>query len=284
MPRSAFRHSTLRHVTLLAALLLIGLTQTANAQKFFSSDATIDYFVNGNAYVGYGNFNDLFNKTNGVSPSVSLVDSGDVAYDLSAYNSSLVTISGGGIGGDLYAEDSSRVNVRGGSVAGALYAAGDSRVSVSDGSIGGSLSAAGTSRVIVSGGSVGNALSAYDSSRLTISGGITGAVFAYDASVVNFRGGIVNGDLNALNGSVINVYGTELKAVLTNPNVNGSKRYTLSGKLTDGTSVNGKFLYVQNGGSAKFTLINIVSRPSVIHPVVGMGGKSLIARKRLRRI
>ena len=123
----------------LSTFTLLGVAPIAHAQTtYFPNDYTISDAVPGAAVVGFANQNDLHNRTNPTSPTVSLINGGSVLY-LLAYNSSTVNVSGGSVGGDLYAFDSSTVNVSGGSINGALDASNSSTVNLSGGSGGRSL-------------------------------------------------------------------------------------------------------------------------------------------------
>ncbi len=57
-------HVTVRLPALLAAFLLLEIHQTAHAQDaYFGSNATIDYYVNGDTYVGFASQSDRDNET-----------------------------------------------------------------------------------------------------------------------------------------------------------------------------------------------------------------------------
>lgn len=87
---------TLRHAALPAALLLLGLTQTAHAQvDFYTNDATINSrSINGSAIVGYANIDDFNNRTNPTSPTVNLGSGGSINTTFLA-NSSTLNFNGG---------------------------------------------------------------------------------------------------------------------------------------------------------------------------------------------
>jgi len=135
-------HVTVRLPGLIAAVLLSGVHQTARAQDaYFGSNATIDYAVNGDTYVGYASQSDRDNGINPTSPTVSLVSGGSLGGLLIAQNSSTVDMSGGEIGDILEAADSSHVNMSGGRIVGFLLAANTSVVDISSGSVRGNLAA-----------------------------------------------------------------------------------------------------------------------------------------------
>ena len=115
------------------ALLLTLTGRAAHADAYFPSDATINYTVNGSAYVGYANQTDRSQGANPTSPIVSLVSGGSIPGGLTAYNSSTVNVSGGSVS-DLIAYNSSTVNVSSGSVSN-LYAEDSSTVNMYSGSI-----------------------------------------------------------------------------------------------------------------------------------------------------
>ena len=138
---------------------------------------------------------------------------------------------------------------------------------------------------LVSGGSIGGDVTVYNSSVLNISGGsIGGNAFAEDNSTINITGGSIFGDYYAVNHGALNFYGTGLSDVLTDPNASGIySQYALSGKLTDGTGVNGKSVYIEKGSPATFTLNNAaVPEPGnvALLGVLSLGGLSLLARRR----
>ena len=128
--------------------------------------------------------------------------------------------------------------------------------------------------VLMSGGSVAESVVSVDTSAITISGGSIGKdILAFDNSTINVRGGSAGGSYQARFSGTINLYGTGLKAarIRTDAALQGSSGpigpytlYTLSGRLSDGTGVNGKALYIEEKGGAKFALHNAPA--PALHP------------------
>lgn len=221
---------TVRHAALSAALFLLGLTRVARAQDaYYTKNAVIKSSVDRCVFVGFATYGDI-NKKNPTSPTVSLVNGGSILSNFFAYNSSKVTISGGTVFGSLYAWHNSRFTLSGGSISGDL--------------------------------------NAYTASTITISGGNTqGNLEALDSSIVNLRGGSIAGYLHVTDSSTLNLFGLGLSKTLVNPNaaLSGAPgryvQYTLSGKLSDGTSINGKALYMQKDSKVKLTFNNTAASP-----------------------
>lgn len=116
----------------LATLAALGLvTYPAAAQTFYFPDnTTINYAVNGDAFVGYSVAYTLS------SPTINLVPGGSIGGILESYNGSTVNISGGTVDDLLWAFNTSTVNVRSGSVGSYLYAIDSSTIYVSGGTFG----------------------------------------------------------------------------------------------------------------------------------------------------
>lgn len=256
-------HFSTRHATLPAALLLIGLMQTANAQTYVTANTTIDgSFGFNNVVVGYANQSDLNSQANRKSPTVTIINSGSVA-NLNAYNSSTVNMNGGSAF-SLTAVDNATIVVSGGGITSGLRAGGNSMVTVSGGNIAEGFTADGSSTLNLTGGSIFNDLYSSGSGKLNISGGS------------------IHGNLHTANSSALNLYGM-VTATLTNPNNNSNSQYTLSGTLSDGNSVNGVLLFIQNGSSARVAINGFaVPEPGSTALLISMGltGAGLLARKR----
>ncbi len=288
MPRFAYRKAVLP-----AALCLFGPAHAARAQEvasasqmiFLPNNAAIKFAVRNTAIIGYADKSDFDNKTRPTSPTVSLVDGGNISGFLNVYNKSRVTVSGGNIGGhsvggiefydygsgrlDAYdsssvtvsggtfeilsASDHSTVTVKGGSigvhqVSGAVYAYDHSTVTVSGGEMM-ELDAAGYSTLTVTGGRIDNRQTAFNKYGPCLT--------ASDRSVVNLRGGHIAGSLKANDSSTLNLYGTGLNKTVKDANtLSGYSLYTLSGKLSDGTDITGKLLYVKNHSQATVNFVD----------------------------
>ena len=191
----------IRPVAALSLIAPLCCGSRADAQ-YFALNAIINYPIN-SVVVGYASASDYNHGVNGASPTVVLVNGGQVASSLRSYNHSIVNISGGSILSGLEAYDNSAVTVSGGSVAGSIYASDSSRVAISSGAIGGSL-------------------------------------FAY-------------------NSGSITLFGLGLSSQLLDRYANFGlySQYALYGKLADGADISGAYLYLRNGDSASFTLVNV---------------------------
>ena len=122
-------------------------------------------------------------------------------------------------------------------------------------------SARGTSPVVrvMNGGSVSGNLYAKSGSKMTISGGsVGGQVIAFDNSTVTISGGHIAKNIGAGYTSTLTLIGTGLsKTLVSTDSAKGLfSVYTLTGKLSDGASLEGKIIFVQNGSHPKITLIN----------------------------
>lgn len=224
--------------TMACVTVILCVRAPAQAQRtFFSANTTINSAVPGSGYIGYASYTDYLSKTNPTSPTVDLASGGSIGTLLYALNSCTLNVSGGSIGGSLFAFNSSAINM--------------------------------------SGGSIGVSLNLLDNSTTNVSGGsIGGGLTAFNNSTLNLTGGSIGGSLVARNSSTLNLYGIGLGDTLVDPNANGnSSLYTLTGVLLDGTSVDGKSLYVQNSSLSSFHLFNVTSVPELGSGplIVGLG-------------
>lgn len=253
---------------LLRTLCLFTLSTLATAAQtqtvFVTFNSTINFTVAEDVVVGYGSQEDLDNRVNGTSPILNITGGATLEGYATAFNSSQVNMSSGNVVRDLIASDTSTINLSGGSVDTSLLASDNSRVYITDGSV--------------------QSLFALENSIANVSGGSIASV--YTNSRVNYTGGNVSNGLYASVNGVLHIYGTNLSSVLTNPNANGgsSSLYTLSGTLLDGTSVDGKEVYIQNQSNARFFLHNAVPAPSSVAVfLIGalpLGGLALRRRRK----
>ncbi len=203
-----------------------------------------------------------------------------------AFGHSVLHITGTvGVNASVNCSEHSTGIMDGGSI-GDLGVGNDATLLMNIGHINGTVFASGHCHVFLNGGTIGQAFIARENAHIIINNRSVGGGIFLDQSVAEIRGGGSNAGATAYDQSVINVYGTDLKATLTDPDfILGNKYhfsvYTLSGKLSDGTSVNGVGLYVQNETGARFTLNN--PKPRGIHPIPGKADASLLLRKRTRR-
>ena len=255
-----------RYAALPVALALLGLTQAALAQKpppaaqkpaipakdgFFAKDAVINYAVN-DAAVGFARADDVDSKKNPTSPTVR--------FD-----------KGGSVGGTMLVLNNSRVTINGGSIGKELVVYGGSTLTISSGSIGDSVLGNDSSTINVTGGSIADGLYASDSSTVNLRGGsVAAGLLAEKRGVFNISGGQLGKKIIADDNSALNFLGVGLSKTLTDAATSlGGKSYslyTLSGKLRDGTSVNGKLVLVQNKSGAKITLTNAPAAPHSAPP------------------
>ena len=270
------------------ALALFG-AGTARAAVFYTTDTTIGSSLHDGAYIGYASYNDLNQRTNPASPTVTLASGGGLAFISDVYNNSTVNISGGFFGGGLSAYNNSAVNLSAGLIHDTFVASDNSVVNVSGGAIdtglitendttanisGGSiftLSAYNRATVNVSGGAISGGLDAANNSTVNVSGGaIIDGLSGLDSSIVNIRGGNFGLNLFVLDNSTFNIFGAGLTASLTDANFGPYSAYALSGTLTDGTVINQQLL-VQNGTGARFFLNpSAVPEPGSVALLVGM--------------
>ena len=165
------------------------------------------------------------------------------------YDNSAANISGGNIG-QVYAFDASKTNITGGIVN--LVAGYDNNVTnISGGSLRFSF---GANHCVtnISGGNVKNAYGALNSVT-NISGGSVTDIYAYGDSAFNITGGAIGShSLRLFEDSLLNLSGADFvlsDAIEMGSDVNGSYTlYTLTGLLTDGSSLNTDLFDYQDGG------------------------------------
>ena len=296
-----------RHALSLAAL--VGLSAPhAHAQQngYYPINATINTNTGNDAIVGYANYNDYSNKTNGTSPTVSLVTGGAIV-NLQAENNSTVNVSGGNILQSMFAQNNSTVNFSGGSIGSYIFASDTSVLKVTGGSVKYDLYAYNNNTVTISGGNLGRGLFTYSASAVTISGGSRQYLIAYDSSNVTISGGSMSSNLAAGNSSNITIsggtfgkdnginfvdqttgiftfVGSNLRAFNARPDTSylGGTDYDLSGTLKSGTNLNGYVLNVKNGSSFNLQAVpetsTLVALPALL-AALGAG----LARKRRSR-
>ena len=250
-------------------LLLIGLilcaglstSRPAAAQnQFYPVNATINSFVNGNAYVGYANQSDYQNGVNGTSPTVALVAGGSVSGSLYTFNGSVLDVAGPTGGSDLYSEDASTLNFSSGTVA-QLGAYGSSTVNITGGTVTFFVQGADSATLNVSGGQInGSGLTAKNTSRANVTGGTLAGIIAQNTSTVVISGGVFTPLVDIQNlefldeskGSFTFV-GTGLTATPLGTDAQiGGTDYALGGVLQNGQFLAGDEINVQPG-AAMFT-------------------------------
>jgi len=202
------------------------LAGAARAQDaFFPNDATVDFTINGETYVGYANNADRIAGTNGTSPTVNVVNGADLGRSLSSYNSSVINMSGGILSSTsaafLIAIDNSTINLSGGTVgtgtSGQAEARNNSTLNITGGAVNRNVVGSNNGRVNVSGGAIGGGFNMTGSSTLDFSGG-TAAFFggANNAAVnATLRGGTITGNVTANGTSMVQLSGTSVGGNVT---------------------------------------------------------------------
>ncbi len=239
-----------RTLLALASLAFTFASPAARAQTtvFLPQDVFLDSHnrIQGSVITGYANFDDYINGVNRTSPTITMGVHSSVSNDLQLFNGSTLEMNGGSIGsafGKLLAYDQSIVNIHRGTVMLDAELQHSSTLNLEEGRIGNDLITFDDSTVNMRGGSVGHAIITNHNSTFNLSGGrIQDNVFIQDSSILN-------------------IYGVGLRAVLVDPNYQDFySEYMLFGRFVDGTFLNGKVIFVQNGTGAGFTL-NAARRP-----------------------
>ncbi len=275
---------------------IIGTTAVGNG--FFDLIASDNSTVNLNG----GNIsNILFAEKNS-----TINMSGSIPNKLVAYNGCTVNVSGGIIAGHIDAHGGNRIAISGGSIG--FLSLVSSTLTMSGGSINDELVTNGYCTINVSGGSIGTGLFADGGGTVTISGGnfgndnfgglyagngtlnLIGGNVGYEIDVagnitVNVSGGSIGSVLYVRSSGTLNLLGTGLRATLIDPQASFGyySQYTLFGAFSDGTSIKGKILYLENNSNAHFTLKN-VPKPRNVNPIIGRANREQFARQRTRRV
>ena len=254
------------HVFVFSVLALLGFSNIASTQAFFASDATIDYSIGANTYIGYANLHDYLNYLNPTSPTINIVNGGSINAYLLSYNNSSINIKGGHIDSFLVL-DNTAANMTGGDLTN-LYTGNNSSTHITNGQIKqvGSFFNSSTyedsSTLIFSGGTISEiGRLGYSSTQIT-GGTITKEIIAFDKSTVEISGGINKGYIEADSNCTVNLLGNILGRVLLDPLYSGpngvDSKYALFGNLLDGSSINCTSLRVQNGANAKVNFNNTI--------------------------
>ena len=221
----------------------------------FTPAANAQVFISADTTINYTINDDVVvghdSGGNSYNPTVGLVSGGSVSGLLFVFNSSVINLSGGATSDNLNTYDSSTINL--------------------------------------SGSSIGYYLNANNSSTVNFSGGSLGAnLSAYDSSTINLSGGSIGGDLYASDASAFSITGSGLTDTLVDADVFGYSQYVLDGTLADGTALNGKSLFVQNGTGAAFTFNSVgpsaVPEPGSMALFVGLAGAGGLMLRKRRRI
>jgi PEP-CTERM motif len=239
-----------------------------------------------------------------LNPTINIIEGGSVRPVMDALNTSTINVKGG-YANALASSGSSTINMIGGGV-GSLTPRDSSTANVSGGAVN-YLASSDTSTLNVSGGAVRD-LSSSGNSTTNITGGtFIGYGNTYDdprkpvsilgegSAVFNITGGNLIGDIFALGSSQFNLFGTGLKSILDDPNIVFSPtgasypissasffdRYALDGTLSDGTSLKGHYLYIQDNSNAKVNLkpTNNIPEPTTL-ALLALGGVGMVLRRR----
>ena len=227
---------------------------------------------------------DVYNGVNAYGRSKVTISGANAGPFIQAFDDSAVDLTEVIVGNALFADGRSHVRFHSGSL-GDFFSDYDSVNIISGGEIINSLALFDNSMTTVTGGTFGLGVSGTQNSSLIVRGGtfndrvniassnisrITGGVFVSDITyggyrsgrgVLNILGGAVGGDYYAADGATLNFYGDALTRTLIDPNALSGlySQYELSGILADGTSVNGKTLYISNQGNAQ---VNLLASPA----------------------
>ncbi len=253
-----------RSLYLSAAFCL--LSGAAQAQTvYITSDATINELVDANTVVGRDSVLRRFN------PTVTFITDANVQGYVQVFNQSVVNMNGGTVLSDFSVFNTGVVNLSGGTAQDSLSSFDQSVVNVSGGRIDSYLAAFDHGTVNLSGGTVCESLQSLRNGVVNVTGGqIEGAVFAQGNSTLNLRGGIFDGAFTAFGNSTLNFYGTGLGDLpLYIEGESEFDSYLLHGVLADGSSLDGKTLFIQSGSGVTINFI-----PSVV-PEPGFGAMVL---------
>ena len=144
---------------------------------------------------------------------------------------------------------------------------------VSGATFGGALEATDGGTVALSGGASGDSASAYGHGTVTVSGGeVGGDLNAYERGTVNLRGGRVRNGIDAEQRGTVNVWGTGLR--VTHDLGAGPGEYTLTGRLADGTALDGTPLLISNASGVRVILHDTASGHAGGLRVPGPAGRS----------
>ena len=207
------------------------------------------------------------------------IGGGQVTDKIKAFNHSGILLVGGSVQGDVQASDTSLVEIEGtAAIAGSLAGFNFSTVNIRGGSVGvgpapGNLQATDNAVINLSGGTVGGDLIGFNTATVNMSGGTVFGRGVFVHARFNFSGGRILGGISqapglrvprggepqplaitASDGATISIFGGNLVATLVDPNADGMSKYQLSGRLADGTVIDGGFLFVQNGTETSHVL------------------------------
>lgn len=294
-------------VTTFAITALIFTPQAVHAQLYVNADTTLNSTIS-DVVIGESGHGGVTN------PIVDIVTGADIVF-ASSYNTSTVNITGGTVSFSFSLSNNSTVSMSGG-VANAINGFENSKISMSGG-VTNNLVTYNMSTANLSGGRIDNELSVWQDAMLTISGGTSALLMAFDNGIVTMSGGGITDNLYGNGGNVFGFhssiftitggssghffaydnshfrfFGIGLTSVLDNPNILASgaggtfffTRYALGGTLNDGTSLAGRYLYVQNGSTASFSLTSASApEPSALAFLTLGGGLLVTHRRRPRR-
>jgi fibronectin-binding autotransporter adhesin len=198
--------------------------------------------------------------------------SGQILGDAISIDQSGIIMIAGTVSGQLEAQKRSTIQLEGSAaVAGVAGAREFSTFFMRGGTVGVGISpadlvAAENATVNLSGGTVGGNLSGFDSATINMSGGTVFGRGVFRTARFNFSGGNILGGVSqspglraprgggqqslaitASDGATISIFGGGLVATLVDPDADGMSKYQLTGRLADGTVIDGGFLFVQNG-------------------------------------
>ena len=244
MPRSSFGSARPLRTpgTVLALALTLGAARPAGAQ---------DHALAGDRVI-----------TTALSGDITIGDARRVAH--------VRLVRGGSVDGNISVAGRSTLRAEGGRVTGALSCAGQAKAVVSGATFGGALYATDGGAVVLSGGASGDSASAYGHGTVTVVGGeVGGDLNAYERGTVNLRGGRVRNSIDAEQRGTVNVWGTGLRVA---HDLGGGGQYTLSGRLADGTPLDGTPLLISNATGVRIVLHDTISGRAAVLEFPGPGG------------
>ena len=204
-----------------------------------------------------------------------VVAGGIVSEKVEASENASLTVRGGRLVSYLNASDDSHITVTGGVISSFTTAFDNSTIIVGgDAEFKGDLMAFHNSTIILDGGVVDGDVRGLRESTVNMTGGKVGSEVSFrDNSVFNYRGGeigeasplSITPHLVAYDNATINIVGSDLSSTLIDSVYQRGvfSVYQLGGLLSSGDSLNDRYLFLENGSSARFNLLAVPETPTV---------------------
>ena len=212
-----------------------GITARGNAQiNLIAKQITGSLDLSGTSITNLHNCSVTASSDSAVDTSSSaqltLTGGSTVTGDIHAIDTSTVTLQGSAITGDVYADSTATINLQGGIIVGHVFV------------LGGTFN--------YSGGIVTQNVSGMN---LFSANSLRGSGAAVDSLGFTVE-----------DGGLLNIYGTDFAVQLIDAHyLDQYSEYALTGRLADGTMLNGDTFLVQNGSNSAFTLLPPVPEPSI---------------------